>query len=373
MKPAGNRNIILLIILSVFFFPVLYAQDLGISVEDLRIEQSLEGGYYLYVRNKADIESIILTESTEDPEREVASYTLRNPEYHPENGDEKRILDGEILEDDTLHFLLDSTPVPDDQFGSAFRIFIPYVVIYGYDWSRQGEIQVLDGTYLSVRSFELPYADYRGAFQDNPFIIRVSQRPSPGPPEGNYMEETVESFSRIAEDTSGKVLYSQGEEDILTRIEEILSDEEGRQLDLVIALDSTQSMENDMPYLRDHLGDLIERTTTGFDRVRIGFVYYRDYLEEYLYRISDFQTGTDVVGDVLARIRPTGGRDIPEAVNEALYAALENFAWMADNRKIILIGDAPPHPRPRGKITAEMVKEAASENDVAVHVIILPH
>lgn len=370
---TGIRNRFLLTLGAVFLLPTLSAQDLGISVDDLRIEQSLEGGYYLYVRNKPDIQSVILTESTEDPEREVASYTLRNPEYHPENGDERRILDGEILEDDSLHFLLDSTPVPDDQFGSAFRIFIPYVVIYGYEWSRRGEMQVLDGTYLSVRSFELPYADYRGAFQDNPFIIRVTQRPSPGPPEGNYMKETVESFSRIAEDTSGKVLYSDGEEDILTRIEEILSDEEGRQLDLVIALDSTQSMENDMPFLRDNLGDLIDRTTTGFDRVRIGFVYYRDYLEEYLYRISDFRRGTDVVTDVLSRIRPAGGRDIPEAVNEALYAALRNFAWIADNRKIILIGDAPPHPRPRGKITSEMVKEEAEIQNVAVHVIILPH
>jgi hypothetical protein len=107
--------------------------------------------------------------------------------------------------------------------------------------------------------------------------------------------------------------------------------------------------------------------------VRIGFVYYRDYLEEYLYRVSRFETGLDRVQWVLDRIRPAGGRDIPEAVNEALYAALTEFDWLADNRKIIMIGDAPPHPRPRGTVTPEMVEEAADRLNVSVHVIILPH
>jgi hypothetical protein len=372
---ASKIQCLLMAILILFIsgFCGLYAQDLGVSVEDLRIEQTIEGGYYLYVRKKPDIQAILLTESTEDPDREVASYSLRNPEYHPENGDEQRMLDGEILDSDGLYSLIDSTPIADAEFGQAFRIFIPYVVIYGYEWTRNGEIQVLDGTYLSVRSFELPYADYRGGFQDNPFVIRVTQRPSAGPPEGNFMAETVETFSRIAESTEGKILYSEGEEDILPRIEEILNDEEGRALDLVLALDSTESMQNDMPWLRDNLTDIITENTAGFEQVRIGFVYYRDYLEEYLYRVSRFETGLDRVQWVLDRIRPAGGRDIPEAVNEALYAALTEFDWLADNRKIILIGDAPPHPRPRGTVTPEMVEEAADRLNVSVHVIILPH
>jgi hypothetical protein len=92
----------------------------------------------------------------------------------------------------------------------------------------------------------------------------------------------------------------------------------GGALDLVLALDSTESMQNDMPWLRDNLTDIITENTAGFEQVRIGFVYYRDYLEEYLYRVSRFETGLDRVQWVLDRIRPAGGRDIPEAVNEAL-------------------------------------------------------
>ena len=373
IRPILEDMKCLLLIIFGLLCTILSAQDMGIAVDDLRIEQSIEGGYYLYIRKKDSVNSVLLTESTEDPQRQTASYALRNPEYHPENGDELRILEGEILGGDDLFFLVDSSPIPDEQFGLAFRIFIPYIVQFGYDWSRSGEIQVLNGTYLSVRTFELPYADYRGTFQDNPFIIRVTQRPFTGPPEGNFMSETVESFSNIAESTEGKVLYSEGEEDILAKIEEILSLERGRQLDLVLVLDSTQSMKNDMPFLQDHLADTVAEHSRGFENIRIGFVYYRDYLEEYLYRIHQFEQGTDQIGPVLSRIRPAGGRDIPEAVNEALHAALTQFSWEADNRKIILIGDAPPHPRPRGSVTPEMVEEEAKMNNVAVHVIILPH
>ena len=352
---------------------ILSAQSLNVSVNDLRIEQSLEGGYYLYVRKDDNVASILLTESTEDPQRQVASYSLRNPEYHSENADELRVLNDEVIRSNKGYFLIDSTPIPDKQFGMAFRIFIPYIVLFGYEWSREGELQVLDGTYLSIRSFELPYADYRGAFQDNPFIIRVTQRPFAGPPEGNYMAETVASFSKIAESTEGKVLYSEGEEDILAKIESILSAETGSELDLVIALDSTQSMKNDMPFLKQYLANTVAKQATRFESIRVGFVYYRDYLEDYLYRTIPFELGTDHIQTILGRIRPAGGRDIPEAVNEALHAALTRFDWRADNRKIILIGDAPPHPRPRGKITAEMVEQEAELKNVAVHVIILPH
>ena len=312
-----------ILVLSIFLpFMMLSAQNLDISLDDLRIEQSIEGGYYLYIRQKDNIASVLLTESTEDPQRQTASYALRNAEYHPENGDELRILNDEVLSSDGLHFLIDSTPAPDEQFGLAFRIFIPYLVLFGYDWTRHGEIQVLDGTYLSVRTFELPYADYRGGFQDNPFIIRVTQRPTSGPVEANYMPETVESFSSIADSTDGKVLYSVGEEDILAKIEDILSNETGSQLDLVLVFDSTKSMKNEIPFLRDYLADTVVEHTSNFENIRVGFVYYRDYLEEYLYRTHRFETGTGQIQEILSQIQVAGGRDIPEAVNEALYAAL---------------------------------------------------
>ena len=345
--------------------------DLSVAPEDLRIEQSIEGGYYLWIRKKDGINSVLLTESTEAPERNVSTFAYRSPTFHPTIGNERRILDGEFLPRDGRYFLVDSTPEPDEEFGLAFRIFIPYILEYGYPWTRNGEVMVLDGTYLSIRAFEFQYADYRGAFADNPFILRVEQRPFEGPPEGNFMPDTVESFLDISAENDGEALYSQGPEDTLNQIAALLP-EGGESLDLVLALDTTQSMRDDMPVLRDELVALLASESAGYESFRIGFMLYRDYLEEYLVRKYDFVVDFPSVQDRLNRIRVAGGRDIPEAVYEALWASVEGFEWSATRRMIILVGDAPPHPRPRGTITREQVFDRARELDVRINTIILP-
>ena len=111
--------------------------DLIIRPSDIIIEQSLDGGYDLWVKKRPGLGSILLTESTADPAKKLDSYALRDPDYHAANGDETRILDGKILKEGKWgHSLIDSTPEPYGPLGEAFHIFIPYVVVYGYPWSR---------------------------------------------------------------------------------------------------------------------------------------------------------------------------------------------------------------------------------------------
>lgn len=352
---------------------ILSAEDLTINSEDLRIEQSLDGGYNLIIRKKPDINSVLLTESTADPEKRVHSYALRNPEYHPKNGEEKRLLDGEFIEPgNDLYSLIDSTTERDTDFGNAFIIFVPYVVVYGYPWSREGELQVLDGTWLNVRAFSKPYADYTGGFKDNPFVLRVVQKPMEGPPEDNYMADTVENFTEIAEEGRGTTTLSKGYDEMIKEIETIINGATGESLDIVLALDTTKSMEDDIPYIRNNLVGVLQEHTKRFESLRVGIVLYRDYMEQYLTRITPFRTGLAGLQEALNSIRVRGGRDIPEAVYEALYTGINEFPWMADTRQIILIGDAPAHPRPRGKVTKEMVYEDAEDWDIELHTIILP-
>ena len=75
------------------------------------------------------------------------------------------------------------------------------------------------------------------------------------------------------------------------------------------------------------------------------------------------------------KIVGTEGGDVPEAVYEALYASMEFYKWRDDAvRKIILIGDAEPHPTPRrsGKYSKELVEKTAKEKDISVTAIITP-
>jgi hypothetical protein len=349
----------------------LWAQDLSIDSGDLRIEQRVDGGFHLFIRKKPGIGSVLLTESTRDPTLQAENYAYRPAEWNAINGDEIRILDGQPLpRDSRIRSLVDSTPEVHPELGPAFHIYIPYILYYGYEGGRNGEVYVVDGTFLNIRAFALPYADYRGAFRDNPFVLQVRpQEPLPGPPEGNFMKDTVEAFSKIA---TGDLIYSSGPADLVERIRGALEKEKGKNVDMVLCLDTTGSMRDDIAAVRLRLIPMLEEIIAGFASFRIGMVLYKDYNEEYLNKVIPFTGDFSVFQRNLNAIRVGGGKDIPEAVYEALYEGAVKFPWEAESKIMILIGDAPPHPRPRGKITKEMADQAAVERGLKLHAIILP-
>jgi hypothetical protein len=351
----------------------VYGQALSIQAGDLRIEQRVDGGYHLFIRKKPGIASVLLTESTRDPSRRSDNYAYRAPEWNPINGDEPRLLDGvPIPRENGIYSLIDSSPESHPELGEAFHIYIPYILNYGYPDTRHGEVYVVDGTYLNIRAFSLPYGDYRGGFLDNPFVMAVTQNPLEGPPEGNYMKDTVQAFEEITKAGGGDLIYALGPADLIDKIEYILEQEKGKPVDIVLCLDTTSSMKNDIDAVRELLIPMLERIIADFSSFRIGMVLYKDYFEEYLTRVIPFTRDFEGVRKSLNAVRVIGGRDIPEAVYEALYEAALGFPWEAQSRLIVLIGDAPPHRRPRGKVTKDMVDLAVEERGIRVHAIILP-
>jgi hypothetical protein len=362
-------------LLAAFFLILspLCAQDLSIQPGDLRIEQRVDGGFHLFIRARGDIASVLLTESTRDPTMTSDNYAYRAPEWNAVNGDEIRMLDGApIPRESRIYSLVSSTIVEHAELGRAFHVYIPYILNYGYEGGRHGEVYVSDGAYLNIRAFALPYADYRGPFRDNPFEMNVTQEPLPGPPEGNYMKDTIETFTTIAETGNGELIYSAGPDDLIDRIQYALEKEKGKHLDLVICLDTTRSMRDDIDPVREKLIPMLKDLIGDFASFRIGMVLYKDYNEEYLTRVIPFTTDFNVFQRTLNAIRVGGGKDIPEAVYEALYYGATRFPWENEAKIMILIGDAPPHPKPKGKITKEMVDRAIEEKGLTVHAIILP-
>lgn len=375
----------------------LYAQNLdalSIKPEDVRIEQRSDGGYHLFIRAKPGIGSVLLTETTRDPALKEANYTYRAETWNPINGDEKRILDGKVLgRESNLYSLVDSTLEPDSQFGMAFHIFIPWVVIWGYSWSRNGKTYIADGTFINIRAFAKPYADYSGAFKDNPYLIAVTQRPferpaeppktvmeqpaqkqqREAPPKDIFMDETVRAFENIANASNGKTDCSYGKSDIVDVLAHILDSLSGDTLDLVICLDATDSMADDIDAIKDKLPTMVKQKISKFKAFRLGLVLYKDYFEDFVVKKYDFTKNVDQFTLWVTGVRVQGGRDIPEAVYEALFTALSEFSWQAETRCIILIGDAPPHPIPRGKIDRAMTEALAIKLGISISTIVLPH
>jgi len=349
----------------------LFAQDLFIDSRDLHLELRSDGGFHLFIRKKPDISSVLITESTRDPLLREDNYAYRAGEWNPVNGDEIRLLNGApITRESRIHSLVSSTVVNHPVLGNSFHIYLPYILYYGYESGRHGEIYLTDGAYLNIRAFSLPYADYRGTFRDNPFILEARQEPLPSA--GTYLNETLASFTQIARSGGGQVFYAKNPDDTIAQIRNALLRERGKSIDIVICLDTTNSMKKYIDPIRAKLIPVLNEILAGFPSFRIGMVLFKDYNDIYLNKIIPFTDNFHEFQNELNAIRVTGGGDIPEAVYEALYEGAVKFDWNAQARLMFLIGDAPPHPRPRGKITKEMVDKAVREKEIKVHSMILP-
>lgn len=358
------RKLSLSIFLLFIVFPI-FSQDLTLLSEDTYIENKEdEDGLHLFVRAKDDIKSILLTESTEDPEKERSVFALRDFDFNETVANETRILNGIKLDKD-YNFLIDSTPEENEIFGKAFHIYIPKGVSFGYPWSREGQIDIGEGSWINIRTFPLEYGDYTNGFQDNPFIIRLFEEEIIPEPE----EETI--FEEIARETNGDFSEEFDGDGAVGKIGEILDKYKGKDVDLALVIDTTISMKDDVEFIRQKLVPLVKAKIEGFKSVRIGVMLYRDYKEAYLTRKLDFVDNFDQAQKILDSIKVAGGRDIPEAVFEALYDAQTTMDWKNSEKLIVQVGDAPPHPEPRGDITSTMVYDIARDRNITIYPILL--
>ena len=369
-----DRCLLRAAILGIFAIVTLFsvqAQDLSLGADDLRMEMDPNGGYHLFIRYKPDISSVLLTETTRDPSLKEPNYAYRTAEKNPVNGDEIRLINGyPIPKESSIYSLVTSTPEEDSELGWAYHLYIPNILYYGYAGTRNGEVAVGDGTYLNIRTFYYAYADYRGPFMDNPFQLEVLQAPVPEEEKASYMKETTDAFYDIAGENT---IYAKGPSDLSELIKNIIDKEKSDDLDIVICLDATSSMKPFIDAVRQQLIDLLRPIIAETPSFRIGMVLFRDYNEEFLTKIIPFTSKFDVFQRNLNAVRVTGGGDIPEAVYEGLYDGATKMPWKADSRIMILIGDAPPHPRPRGRITRQMTHDEIEKKGIKMYAIILPN
>lgn len=426
---------VLLIFLTIFSLSSIFAaEDILIHPEDLRLVYddgaNFESakGYHLYIRKKTRIESVMLVETTKDPEGKQDNYAYRALEYNPINGDEIRYLNGKILDSEGAKYpLMDSTPEADPVFGEAFHIFIPSEIAFGYPWTRNGVLKIGRGTFINIRSFEKKYGDYTGDYADNPFMFDLGKAvaktkplpppepepelpkieeppvkepapiPEPPTPEpepiveepevivltDDYNPDAAESFKNIAAFGGGEMVYSKGPEtlpdDIMASIDRIKNHDCA---DVIFAIDTTGSMKDDIEKLRKVWIPMMFEKIKDFKSLRLGLLLYRDYGDTYKWmnlpvKKFEFTTRVEDLRKNLNGfyIHGTEGGDIPEAVYEALFASMEYYKWRSDaERKIILIGDAEPHPSPRGsgKYSKDLVARLAEEKGVVIDAIIVP-
>ena len=118
-------------------------------------------------------------------------------------------------------------------------------------------------------------------------------------------------------------------------------------VDVLFVFDATGSMGDELQYLQAEMKDVIARAkeATGGLAIRTGAVVYRDHGDEYITRISRLTDDIATTQAFIDKQHANGGGDYPEAVPEALMAALNSAGWEEGARARIafLILDAPCH------------------------------
>jgi hypothetical protein len=117
-------------------------------------------------------------------------------------------------------------------------------------------------------------------------------------------------------------------------------------LDLCICLDTTGSMNKELPFLVSEIKSIAAAVHDKFPNVntRYGLVVYKDHGDEYVAKRFDFTTDVEEIRRNLSAQRAAGGGDIPEAVQEGFLEATK-LQWRdRDTARVMFhIADAPPH------------------------------
>ncbi len=122
-------------------------------------------------------------------------------------------------------------------------------------------------------------------------------------------------------------------------------------IDLMLVIDATGSMGDEMEYLKNELADVINTITKNDSQLEINLamLFYRDDGDREKFAYYDFvnvstQEGLLLQKNNLSQQFATGGGDIEEAVDEAIELAVSK-SWSEDSTTKIIFHllDAPPH------------------------------
>ncbi len=121
---------------------------------------------------------------------------------------------------------------------------------------------------------------------------------------------------------------------------------EVRQLDLMLMIDTTGSMGDELEFLKAELKDMVGRIAAQGEAlsIRVSVNFYRDEGDDYVVKYYDFREDIEQCLAQMGSEYAEGGGDYPEAVHTALENAVTGHDWRSDAVKLcFMVLDAPPH------------------------------
>ncbi|MBR9757211.1 MAG: VWA domain-containing protein [Algicola sp.] len=138
-------------------------------------------------------------------------------------------------------------------------------------------------------------------------------------------------------------------------------------LDVMLTIDATGSMGDELSYLKSELKNIISRVNTSIKQKRVALTFYRDHGDEYVVKDFDFNTDINKVKETLSLQYASGGGDFEEAVELALKVSMQK-SWnsQAQAKLLFLLLDAPPHYTQENVETIKAQIKIAQEKGIKI-------
>jgi len=147
-----------------------------------------------------------------------------------------------------------------------------------------------------------------------------------------------------------------------------------KRVEVVFVLDTTGSMSGLIHAAQEKIWSIASTLAQAQQapEISMGLVAYRDRGDAYVTQVVDLDRDLDSMYTKLMDFRADGGGDGPEAVNEALDAAINRMSWSQDQgtyRVVFLVGDAPPHMDYQDDAKYPQIVAAAAAKGIVVNTI----
>jgi Mg-chelatase subunit ChlD len=147
-----------------------------------------------------------------------------------------------------------------------------------------------------------------------------------------------------------------------------------KRVEVVFVLDTTGSMSGLIHAAQEKIWSIASTLAQARQtpEISVGLVAYRDRGDAYVTQTIDLNRDLDSMYAKLMDFRADGGGDGPEAVNEALEAAIHGMSWSQDPstyKVVFLVGDAPPHMDYQDDVKYPQVVAAAAAKGIVVNTI----
>ncbi|WP_421753763.1 T9SS type A sorting domain-containing protein [Croceimicrobium sp.] len=180
--------------------------------------------------------------------------------------------------------------------------------------------------------------------------------------------EAVTQFESLSKQTGGDLKILVDASKIARSLKDIIRENGSDQLDLMIIMDVTASMKNDVENVKKGLNYILNQLSR-YKGVRLAMATYMDKHDNPdWYRYQDFGNSVRDIKDFVNQISLTGNTSTAESVYDGVYRAInEGFFQSQRKRMVILIGHAPSHTGALSSHSLEEIIQIANAQSIKMN------